>query len=164
MANTACSQSGQKEQLINRYKSMEMDKRPVYFPLPQKSFIRISSGFGVRKHPILKVDKFHPGLDMVAKKGTPIYASANGKVIRASFSPTYGNVVVIDHNEGYKTLYAHMTAFKVKKDQEVKQGTIIGYVGSTGRSTGPHLHFEILLKDKKIDPFKYWTLIMDRWK
>jgi len=132
------------------------DKLPTYFPLSKDGFYRVSSAYGLRKHPILKTNKFHSGLDLAAKKGSPIYASANGKIIVSTYSKGYGNYVIIDHNSGYKTLYGHMSKTNVKKNQIVKQGNIIGYVGSTGRSTGPHLHYEIIKSGKKIDPFSYW--------
>lgn len=143
---------------------LQMQKIPIYFPLSKDGFKRLSSPFGMRKHPILKTKRFHPGLDLAAAHGTPIYASANGNVLISEYSKIYGNYVIINHHFGYKTLYGHMSKVSVKRNQKVKQGTIIGYVGSTGRSTGPHLHFEILKEDKKIDPFKYWVKTLYRKK
>ncbi|CAZ97238.1 M23 family metallopeptidase [Zobellia galactanivorans] len=162
MTNLAYMQTNDNKRKNRLYAKMELQKKPVYFPLPSKSFKRISSGYGMRKHPILKKNKFHYGLDLAARKGTPIYASAHGKVVKAEFSSGYGNYVVIDHDYGYKTLYGHMMVSKVKINQKVKQGAIIGFVGSTGRSTGPHLHYEILKKNKKIDPFSYWMSFLKK--
>ena len=102
-----------------------------------------SSGFGMRVHPVTGKWTFHRGLDMAAPAGEIIYASREGTVIKAESYGTYGNCVIIDHGDGYTSLYAHMSAIGVKKDDIVKQGAPIGKVGSTGRSTGPHLHFEI---------------------
>lgn len=150
------AQTGSSKKIKKIDAKIGLEKSPVFFPLPSKGFKRISSGFGTRRHPILKKNKFHFGLDLAAKKGTPIYASAQGKVVTSKYSSTYGNFVVINHQNGYKTLYAHMIMAAVKKNQRVKQGAVIGYVGSTGRSTGPHLHYEILRKNKKINPLKYW--------
>ena len=118
----------------------------------------------MRKHPISKTNRFHSGLDLAAKKGTPIYASANGVIVVSKYSKIYGNYVIIDHNSGYRTLYGHMLLAVVKKNQTIKQGSIIGYVGSTGRSTGPHLHYEILEHDKNIDPFRFWVSTLKKRK
>lgn len=164
MVTTSYAQTNKNESIKRQYEAMELQKRPIYFPLPVKSFIRISSAYGIRKHPVFKKNKFHYGLDLVAKKGTPIYASAHGKVIKAAFSSTYGNYIIIDHCDGYKTLYAHMMMSKVKQGQTVKQGAVIGFVGSTGKSTGPHLHYEILRKNKKIDPYRYWMTTTKEWQ
>ncbi|UOB16659.1 M23 family metallopeptidase [Abyssalbus ytuae] len=158
------TQTGNEEKINQLYEKAELQKMPVYFPLPSKSFKRISSWYGMRKHPILNENKFHYGVDLAAKKGTPVYASAHGKVVKVEFSSSYGNYVVIDHYDGYKTLYAHMMLSNVKKNQKVQQGAVIGFVGSTGRSTRPHLHYEIVRNNKKIDPFKYWKGIMNIMK
>lgn len=139
-------------------------KLPTYFPLDKKGFKRLSSKFGMRRHPILKTNRFHPGLDLAAKKGTHIYAAASGKIIASTYSKVYGNFVIIEHASRYKTLYGHMMKRLVKKNQKVRQGEVIGLVGSTGRSTGPHLHFEILKANKKIDPFKYWMKTLTKRK
>lgn len=135
---------------------MKLSTLPIYFPLPQKKFKRISSHYGMRYHPILKKRIFHSGLDLTAAKGTAIYASANGKVVISTYSKTHGNYVTIEHGKKYKTLYGHMSKRMVKIDETVKQGDLIGFVGSTGRSTGPHLHYEILEYNKRIDPYNFW--------
>ncbi len=117
---------------------------------------RLSSGFGKRKHPILGYNKMHKGLDFAAKKGTPVYAAGDGIIERANFFGGYGRYIRIKHNSEYKTAYAHLSGFSrgIKKNIRVKQGQIIGYVGSTGRSTGPHLHYEVLYYNKQINPSK----------
>ncbi len=115
---------------------------------------RLSSGFGRRKHPVLGYTKMHKGLDFAAPRGTPIYAAGNGTVEYAGRNGAFGNYVRIRHNSEYSTAYAHMKAVNTRKGRRVKQGQVIGYVGSTGRSTGPHLHYEILRGKKQVNPFR----------
>ena len=117
---------------------------------------RLSSSFGMRKHPILGFNKMHRGTDFAAPKGTPIMASGDGKIIRARWCGGGGNCVKIKHNSTYSTVYAHMSKFGrgIKEGVKVKQGQIIGYVGSTGLSTGPHLHYEVIENGKKINSQK----------
>ncbi len=117
---------------------------------------RLSSGFGVRKHPILGYNKMHKGLDFAAPSGTPIYAAGDGVIERIGRNGGYGKYIRIRHHSGYKTAYAHMKGYGkgVKKGKRVKQGQIIGYVGTTGRSTGPHLHYEVLVNNKQVNPRK----------
>ena len=114
---------------------------------------RLSSGFGFRKHPILGYNKLHQGTDFAARRGTPVMASGSGTVERASWFGAYGKYVRIRHNSTYKTAYAHLSKFgrNIKAGKKVRQGQIIGYVGSTGRSTGPHLHYEVLVNNKRIN-------------
>ena len=114
---------------------------------------RLSSGYGMRKHPILGYNKLHQGTDFAARRGTPVMASGSGTVERASWFGAYGKYVRIRHNSTYKTAYAHLSKFgrNIKAGRKVKQGQIIGYVGSTGRSTGPHLHYEVLVNNKRIN-------------
>ena len=117
---------------------------------------RLSSSFGMRKHPILGYNKMHRGTDFAAPSGTPIMASGAGKVTRARWCGGGGNCVKIKHNSTYETVYAHMKAFAkgIKEGRRVKQGQIIGYVGSTGLSTGPHLHYEVIVNGKKVNSQK----------
>ena len=117
---------------------------------------RLSSSFGKRKHPILGYTKMHLGTDFAAPKGTPIMASGDGKVLKAGWCGGGGNCVKIKHNSTYQTVYAHMSKFGrgIKRGARVKQGQIIGYVGSTGLSTGPHLHYEVIENGKKINSQK----------
>lgn len=115
---------------------------------------RLSSGFGMRKHPILRYSKMHKGLDFAAPRGTPIYAAGDGVIERASRHGAYGNYIRIRHNSEYATAYAHMTGFAkgMYPGKRVQQGQTIGYVGTTGRSTGPHLHYEVLRGSKQVNP------------
>ena len=115
---------------------------------------RMSSGFGMRRHPVLGYNKMHKGVDFAAPRGTPIYAAGDGVVEKAGRNGGYGNYVLIRHNSKLKTAYAHMNRIRqtVKNGSRVTQGQIIGYVGTTGRSTGPHLHYEVLLSGRQVNP------------
>ena len=117
---------------------------------------RLSSNFGMRKHPISGYNKMHKGVDFAAPKGTPIYAGGNGVIEFVGNNGGYGKYIRIRHNNEYKTAYAHLSRFKkgISKGTRVNQGEIIGYVGSTGNSTGPHLHYEIIFNNKHINPLK----------
>ena len=117
---------------------------------------RLSSSFGMRKHPILGFNKMHRGTDFAAPTGTPVMASGDGIIIKASWCGGGGNCIKIKHNSTYQTVYAHLSKFaaNVKKGLRVKQTQIIGYVGSTGMSTGPHLHYEVIKNGKKINSQK----------
>ncbi len=120
---------------------------------------RISDGFGYRIHPITKKRQFHAGVDLVAKVGTPIYAPADGVVEMAQRKGNYGNFLLIAHGYGFKTAYGHLHRFAVKEGQYVTKGELIGYVGDTGKSTGPHLHYEVRYLYKWLDPapFLHWS-------
>ncbi len=122
------------------------------FKMPISAKFRWSSPYGSRIDPIAGVKSFHTGVDMACPTGTPIYASMSGKVITAGINRVYGNYVIIDHGNGYQTLYAHMSKIIATKGQWVSQGTRIGLVGSTGYSTGPHLHFTVYKNGKLINP------------
>lgn len=129
--------------------------RPIFVPLKEESY-RISSPFNKdRMHPVLKKRRPHYGIDLAAVKGTPIYAAAGGIIEIAHFSKSAGNWVMLNHQNGYKTHYFHMTEFAVKAGDTVKPGDLIGYVGSTGYSSGPHLHYEIRKQNTPIDPSSY---------
>ena len=126
-------------------------------PVSNKDLNRIASGFGNRVDPVYKVRKFHAGLDFTAPTGTPIYATADGTIKDASFNAGgYGNHVIIEHGFGMQTLYGHMYKIKAKKGQSVKRGEVIGYVGSTGKSTGPHCHYEVHRNGVPVDPIYYF--------
>ena len=131
---------------------------PSIFPLSLNELQKIGSGFGMRKHPILHRRKMHKGIDLVAKRGAKIKATGIGVVIRARYSMGYGKCVKIDHGYGYVSVYAHMSKIKVKKGQKVKHGDLIGLVGNTGRSTGPHLHYEVWLNGKAVDPVHFYSI------
>jgi murein DD-endopeptidase MepM/ murein hydrolase activator NlpD len=113
---------------------------------------RMSSGYGMRRHPVLGYGKMHKGIDFAAPTGTPIYASGDGVIEKAGRFSSYGNYVKIRHRSDLHTAYAHLSKIKVKSGARVKQGEIIGYVGTTGRSTGPHLHYEVLVSNKHVNP------------
>jgi len=123
---------------------------------PSKTCTTISSGYGMRYHPILKKNKMHTGIDIPAQAGTDILAANDGKVIVASWQTGYGNTVIIDHGGGIATLYSHCSKILVKEGQTVKRGEVIAKVGSTGWSTGPHLHFEVIKDGKTVDPMTYF--------
>jgi len=130
---------------------------PAIQPVSNKDLNRIASGFGSRIDPVYKVRKFHAGLDFTASIGTPIYATADGTVSAAGFSPDgYGTKVVINHGYGYQTLYGHMYRNKARAGQFVKRGEVIGYVGSSGKSTGPHCHYEVHKNGIPVDPIYYF--------
>jgi len=130
---------------------------PAIQPISNKQLTRLTSGFGYRYHPIYRVLHFHSGIDFAAPTGTPIYATADGVVsVVASSYGGYGKEVRIDHGYGYVTLYAHMSRFNVKPGQKVKRGQCIGYVGSTGLSTAPHLHYEVHYKGNPVNPVYYF--------
>jgi murein DD-endopeptidase MepM/ murein hydrolase activator NlpD len=130
---------------------------PAIQPISNKSLKRIASGFGYRIHPIYKTWRMHTGIDFTAPIGTPIYATGDGVVERKKGKMTgYGKVVVIDHGYGYESLYAHMSKIIVKPGEKVKRGQVIGYVGNTGRSTGPHLHYEIKKNGKPVNPVHFF--------
>ena len=129
---------------------------PAILPVKLVDLTRMASGYKWRMHPILKIRKFHKGMDFTAPTGTPIYASGNGKVIRSSRSATYGRVVYINHGYGYTTIYAHMSKIKAKRGQNVKRGDLIGYVGNTGRSVSAHLHYEVRKNGKALNPINFY--------
>ncbi len=130
---------------------------PAIQPVHNRDLNRIASGFGIRIDPIYKTQKFHQGLDFTAPQGTPIYATANGRVSFAGNKGNgYGNYVTIDHGYGYQTLYGHMVRVKVPTGKFVKRGEIIGWVGNTGKSTGPHCHYEVIKFNQKIDPVYFF--------
>jgi murein DD-endopeptidase MepM/ murein hydrolase activator NlpD len=130
---------------------------PAIQPVSNKDLNRIASGFGYRIDPIYKTRKLHAGLDFTAPQGTPIYATANGTVtIAGNTGDGYGNHVVINHGFGYETLYGHMVRVKVRNGEKVTRGQVIGWVGSTGKSTGPHCHYEVHKNGQKIDPVYFF--------
>ncbi|SFM97718.1 Murein DD-endopeptidase MepM and murein hydrolase activator NlpD, contain LysM domain [Algoriella xinjiangensis] len=137
-------------------KDANLSSMPVLKPVADKYVSRLASGYGSRFHPILKVNKMHKGLDFAASTGTPIYATGDGAVKVSEFNSGYGNMVVLKHGNGYESLYAHMSRAKVRSGQKVKRGDVIGYVGTTGLSTGAHLHYEIHKNGEPVDPIMYF--------
>lgn len=144
---------------IARQKTERMASMPAILPIA-KDKCKIVSGFGYRFHPILKYRRLHTGIDLTAQTGTPIYATGDGVVRVSGRNPEgysgYGVVVEIDHGFGFRTLYAHMSTTKVNSGQKVKRGEQIGTVGSSGMSTGAHLHYEVIVNGKKVDPVFYF--------
>ncbi|MBQ4820595.1 M23 family metallopeptidase [Aquimarina sp. MMG016] len=134
---------------------------PLFFPINKDDFINISSHYGYRYHPIDHKQKKHLGIDLVAKKGKAVFASADGIVIKSDYQKGYGNRIIIYHIGGAKTLYAHLWRSIVKPGQKVSQGQRIGFVGATGKVTGPHLHYEVWIQDKKINPLVFWKKMMN---
>ncbi len=130
---------------------------PAIQPVANKQLIALASGYGLRIHPIYKVKKMHTGIDFAAAIGTPVYATADGSVdqLEISFSG-YGKMLEIDHGFGYRSRYAHMHGFAVHKGQKVKRGDLIGYVGNTGLSTAPHLHYEVFVNGIHANPVHYF--------
>ncbi|RYD52704.1 MAG: M23 family metallopeptidase [Sphingobacteriales bacterium] len=130
---------------------------PAIQPVSNKNLDRIASGFGYRIDPIYKTPKLHTGLDFAAPMGTPIYATADGTVVSVSYDEGgYGNHVILNHSYGYGTLYGHMVKVKARPGQAVQRGEVIGWVGSTGKSTGPHCHYEVIRNGEKTDPVHYF--------
>ncbi len=130
---------------------------PAIQPIANKQLIALASGFGIRIHPIYKVRKMHTGVDFAAAIGTPIYATADGTIDKADVSFSgYGKVIEIDHGFGYRSRYAHMHGFAVRQGQKIKRGDLIGYVGNTGLSTAPHLHYEVFVNGSHANPVHYF--------
>lgn len=130
---------------------------PAIQPVSNEDLTRMASGYGYRTDPVYKTTKFHAGMDFTAPRGTPIYATGDGKIIQADAKNRgYGNHVRIDHGYGYVTLYAHMSKFNCKVGQKVKRGDVIGYVGNTGKSVGPHCHYEVRKNGNPINPVNFY--------
>jgi len=130
---------------------------PAIQPVSNEDLTRMASGYGWRLDPFTKARKMHKGMDFTSPRGTPVYATGNGRVIRADNKSTgYGNHIRIDHGYGYVTLYAHLSKYNVRKGQRVKRGDLIGFVGSTGRSQAPHLHYEVRYNGKAVNPMNFY--------
>ncbi len=157
--NRITNQEGSYKEIEKMIKNKEklLASTPAIQPLSNRDLNRLSSGFGYRIDPVYKTVKFHPGLDFSAPQGTPIYATAEGTVQTAgNLGNGYGNHIVIQHGYSYSTLYGHMSRLKAKRGQRVKRGEVIGYVGSTGKSTGSHLHYEVFKGRKRLDPIYFF--------
>ncbi len=130
---------------------------PAIMPINVKYLKHAAGGYGWRTHPIYKTQEFHPGMDFTAEQGTPIYSTGDGVVERAdNTAQGYGNHVVINHGYGYQTLYGHMSKINTTAGKKVKRGDLIGYVGSTGLSTGPHVHYEVIKGGEKVNPINFY--------
>lgn len=135
---------------------------PAIQPIPNEDLSYIASGYGMRIHPIHKIMKFHAGMDFTCKQGTPIHATGDGRVTFAEYSTNgYGMHVIVDHGFGYETLYGHLSKLEVRNGQKVKRGDVIGLVGNTGLSAGPHLHYEVHKGGEAVDPANYYFNDLD---
>lgn len=143
------------EKLINN-KEAKLSSIPAIQPVSNKDLTRIASGFGMRIHPIYGIPKMHNGLDFTAPQGTPIYATGDGTVTTAGVGNGTGNHVIINHGYGYETVYMHMVRIKARAGQRVKRGEVIGWVGNTGASTGPHCHYEVHINGNPVDPVYFF--------
>lgn len=144
------------EKLIKN-QSQKLSSIPAIQPISNRDLNRIASGFGYRIDPVYGTPKLHKGLDFTAPQGTPIYATGDGRVTTAGYDQGgYGNHVIINNGYGYKTLFGHMVRIKAKVGQYVKRGEVIGWVGSTGKSTGPHCHYEVHINGREVDPIYFF--------
>jgi len=143
--------------LLAREKEEMLRSIPAIIPVSTKDLTRIASGFGLRIHPVYKISKFHAGMDFTAPLGTEVYASGDGTIESVLSSKRgMGNYITINHGFGYSSIYAHLESFNVKAGQKVHRGDVIGYVGNTGMSVAPHLHYEIKLNGANVDPVNYF--------
>ena len=152
-------QSKSFEELIDlaRRKEEMLSSMPAILPISNKDLTRTASGYGLRVHPYYKIVRFHAGMDFTAPMGTDIYATADGVIEAVNTSKRgYGNHIIINHGFGLKSLYAHLDNFNVRRGQKVKRGDVIGFVGNTGMSVAPHLHYEIKLNGVNVDPVNYY--------
>ncbi|RZL35846.1 MAG: M23 family metallopeptidase [Pedobacter sp.] len=159
LSKQAAIQSTSLDEIVKLAKEKEklLAAIPAIQPVKNENLKQMASGYGYRSDPFTKVRKFHAGMDFSAKNGTPIFATGDGIVYRADNTASgYGNHIVIRHGFGYETLYAHLSKYKVKKGQKVKRGDIIGYIGSTGRSEAPHLHYEVHKNGEVVNPINYY--------
>ena len=131
---------------------------PAIQPISNKDLKKTASGYGTRIDPIYGTKRFHAGMDFSANIGTEVYVTGNGRIASAKWESQYGNCIVVDHGYGYKTRYAHLSKIKVRQGQTVKRGEVIGLVGNTGKSTGPHLHYEVMVKGKIANPVNYYFM------
>lgn len=132
-------------------KLVKLKEPPSKSPLGED--FKITAGYGYMQHPILKKRKFHRGIDLIAPSGTPVYATSDGTVVKAEEDAKgYGHHIILKHDSTYQTLYAHLSLIAVEEGQQIKKGELIGKVGNTGMSTGPHLHYEVIKNGKKVDP------------
>ena len=159
LSNRVHAQKASFEEVTELVKNKEqlLAATPAIQPVSDKELKKIASGFGYRIDPVYKTVKLHLGLDFTAPAGTPIYATADGTIeFAGNRGDGYGNHIIINHGFGYKTLYGHMYRIKANVGQRVKRGEVIGWVGSTGKSTGPHCHYEVIKNGNKIDPIYFF--------
>lgn len=154
------SQINSYDEIVELLKTNEtkLQNIPAIQPILNKDLTKVASGFGYRIDPVYHTRKMHTGMDFTAPTGTDIFATGNGVVTFAGWKQGYGNTIIIDHGFGYETLYAHLKKIKVHVRQKINRTDIIGTVGSTGKSTGPHLHYEVIFKGQHVDPLNYYFL------
>ena len=147
---------------LARNKERMLKSIPAIQPISNEKLTRIASGFSYRIHPIYKIGHFHSGIDFTAPVGTEVYVTGDGTVEEVeSKGYGYGNYVLVNHGYGYKTLYAHLSRFKARVGQKVTRGDVIAYVGNTGTSTGPHLHYEVIKNNTKVNPVNFFYNDLD---
>ena len=153
-------QSKSFDEVVELFKGQDemLQSIPAIQPVANKDLKRTASGYGMRIDPIYKTAKFHAGMDFSANTGTPVYATGNGRVKKAGWQSGYGKIIIVDHGFGYETWYAHLNKYNVRVGQKVIRGEVIGEVGNTGKSTGPHLHYEVHLKGKVMNPVNYYFM------
>jgi murein DD-endopeptidase MepM/ murein hydrolase activator NlpD len=144
--------------MLAKNKETMLENLPAIQPVLNKDLTRVASGYGWRIDPIYHSRRFHEGMDFTAPTGTDVYATGNGTIQSAQWQQGFGNCIQINHGYGYITLYAHLNGFKARVGQQVKRGDVIGFVGSTGKSTGPHLHYEVHFKGNIMNPQNYYFL------
>ncbi len=144
--------------LLAKESEVKMEKLPAIQPVLNKDLTRVASGYGWRIDPVYHTRRFHSGMDFTAPTGTDVYATGNGTVTFVGWRQGYGNCVIIDHGFNYETLYAHLYKSFVREGTQVKRGDIIALVGSTGKSTGPHLHYEVHYKGNPVDPRNFYFM------
>ena len=155
-------QSKSFDEVVDLFKNHEEMLKciPAIQPVSNKNLKQTASGYGLRIDPIYKTTKFHSGMDFSANIGTPVYATGDGRVIKVGWESGYGKIIKIDHGFGYVTWYAHLNNYKVRVGQRVVRGEVIGEVGNTGKSTGPHLHYEVHVKGKVVNPVNYYFMVL----
>ncbi len=141
---------------LTKEKQIMLKAIPSIQPISNRNLTRIASGYGLRMHPIYKILKMHKGMDFTAPIGTEIYSTGDGVVERIGWTGGYGKTIMVNHGYGYKTRYAHCSKYNCRKGQKVKRGDLIGYVGNTGQSTAPHLHYEVFKNKKQINPVNFF--------
>ena len=153
-------QSKSFDEVVNLFKDHDkmLQSIPAIQPVANKNLKQTASGYGTRIDPIYKTVKFHSGMDFSANIGTPVYATGDGVVKKAGWESGYGKIIIVNHGFGYETWYAHLNDYSVRVGQKVKRGEVIGKLGNTGKSTGPHLHYEVRLKGKAVNPVNYYFM------
>lgn len=141
---------------MTKTQEIRMENIPAIQPVMNKDLKRVASGYGMRIDPVYHIRRFHQGMDFSAPTGTEVFATGNAKVKFSGWKQGYGNTVILDHGFGYETLYAHLYKSLVRKGQKVRRSDIIALVGNTGKSTGPHLHYEVRLNGRPVDPRNYY--------